>query len=231
MPGSAYILHSRPYRETSALLDLFTPQGRMRAVLRGARSKKGSLARPFIRLDIELKGHAELKTLSRLEASGVFHLLQGQPLFCALYMNELLMRVLPLLDAQPLLFEHYDLTLCALAAGRPVEPLLRTFEWRLLEQLGYGFSLERDIQGQPIATGCWYALQADAGFVPQGGIVPGGFAGDDLQALAAGDWQQPQVLRTAKRLMRQALAPHLGERPLLSRELFLTHTQTKEFNS
>ena len=30
----AYVLHSRAYKETSALVDFFTPQGRMRAVLR-----------------------------------------------------------------------------------------------------------------------------------------------------------------------------------------------------
>ncbi|MCF5008511.1 DNA repair protein RecO, partial [Pseudomonas lactis] len=30
----AYVLHSRAYRETSALVDFLTPQGRLRAVLR-----------------------------------------------------------------------------------------------------------------------------------------------------------------------------------------------------
>ena len=32
----AYVLHSRAYRESSALVDFLTPQGRMRAVLRRA---------------------------------------------------------------------------------------------------------------------------------------------------------------------------------------------------
>ncbi|MCR3763510.1 recombination protein O N-terminal domain-containing protein, partial [Pseudomonas aeruginosa] len=38
---STYVLHSRPYKETSALVDFFTAQGRLRAVLRGARGKAG----------------------------------------------------------------------------------------------------------------------------------------------------------------------------------------------
>ena len=34
---AAYVLHSRAYKESSALVDLLTPHGRCRAVLRGAR--------------------------------------------------------------------------------------------------------------------------------------------------------------------------------------------------
>lgn len=37
----AYILHSRPYKETSALVDFFTAEGRVRAVLRAARGRVG----------------------------------------------------------------------------------------------------------------------------------------------------------------------------------------------
>lgn len=228
MPCSAYILHHRPYKETSALLDLLTPQGRIRAVLRGARSKKGTLARPFTRLELELNGRTELKTISQLEAGNAFHVLQGNALFCAMYLNELLMRMLPLWDAQPVIFEHYDLTLHALAAEHPVEPLLRTFEWRVLEQLGYGFALNTDIDANPLLAEHWYVLQPDAGLVRTDVVRSGAFLGADLIALEQGHWQSPEVLRTAKRLMRQALAPHLGEKPLLSRELFLNHSPSKK---
>lgn len=223
----AFVLHVRPYKETSALLDLFTrEQGRIRAVLRGYRSKKGSAARPFNCLEVELRGQGELKSIARLESAGGFLLLQGQRLMCALYLNELSMRLLPLADPQPQVHEHYHLTLQALAAGHAVEPLLRSYEWRLLEQLGYGFSLEQDSQGRPLEPQGWYLLQPESGFLPVAAIQPGAFLGADLQALAAVQWQQPGVVRTAKRLMRQALAPHLGNRPLMSRELFLRHKES-----
>ena len=44
-PEPAFILHTRPYRETSALVDFFSRHyGRFRAVARGARgTKKNSL--------------------------------------------------------------------------------------------------------------------------------------------------------------------------------------------
>src|SRR5699024_1083870 len=93
----AFVLHVRPYKETSALIDLFTrAQGRIRAVLRGYRSKKGTAARPFNCLEVELRGQGELKSIARLEPAGGFLLLQGERLMCALYLNELTMRLLPL---------------------------------------------------------------------------------------------------------------------------------------
>jgi len=223
MPSSlAFVLHSRAYKETSALVDLFTlAEGRLRGVLRGARGKLGSVARPFSVLDIELRGRSELKTISRIEPAGEYNILQGQRLFCAMYLNELLVRLVPLHDPQPILFEHYRLTLQGLAHQLAIEPLLRTFEWRLLEQLGYGFSFTLDIDGQALQEQMLYRLVPESGFELVFQFRPGVFLGKDILALAAADWQHPQMLHTAKRVMRQALAAHLGGRPLMSRELFL----------
>ncbi|AYC33914.1 DNA repair protein RecO [Pseudomonas cavernae] len=219
--SAAFVLHSRAYKESSALVDFLTPQGRLRAVLRNARGKSGSLARPFIPLDIELRGRGELKTVGHLESAGIPNLLAGEMLFSGLYLNELLIRLLPAEDPHPGLFEHYALTLQALAIGRPLEPLLRAFEWRLLGELGYGFALDTDLHGQAVAVDGLYRLQPDAGLEPVGQLQPGLFHGADLLALAAADWAAPGALAAAKRLMRQALAPHLGGRPLVSRELFM----------
>ena len=216
----AFVLHSRSYKESSSLVDLLTPQGRLRAVLRGARGKAGSLVRPFIPLELELRGRGELKTVARLETAGIPTLLSGDALFSGLYLNELLIRLLPAEDAHPELFQHYAATLPLLAAGQPLEPLLRAFEWRLLEELGYGFSLGEDLAGRPIDPQGLYRLLPEAGLEPVGQFQPGVFQGSDLLAMAATQWSTPGVLAAAKRLMRQALAPHLGGRPLVSRELF-----------
>jgi len=51
-------------------------------------------------------------------------------------------------------------------------------------------------------------------------LQPGLFNGTELLAMADADWSAPGALSAAKRLMRQALAVHLGGRPLVSRELF-----------
>ena len=163
----------------------------------------------------------KLKTVARLEPNGIPNLLHGDVLFSGLYLNELLIRLLPAHDPHPALFEHYALTLQALATGRPLQPLLRTFEWRLLDELGYGFALDQDVQGQPLVAEVWYRLLPESGLEAVDHLQPGLFLGRDLRALADADWEQPTTLATAKRLMRQALAPHLGGRPLVSRELFM----------
>ncbi len=218
---SAFVLHSRPYRESSALVDFFTPEGRLRAVLRGARGKAGTLARPFVPLEVEFRGRGELKNVGRLESAGQAYWLDGNALFSGMYLNELLIRLLPAEDTHPTMFDHYAATLPALAAKRPLEPILRAFEWRLLTELGYGFALDQDIAGQPIVSTGLYRLLPDTGLEPVGQFQPGLFNGAELLAMAEADWDVPGALAAAKRLMRQALAPHLGGRPLVSRELFM----------
>ncbi|QLF94506.1 DNA repair protein RecO [Pseudomonas sp. ABC1] len=218
----AFVLHSRPYRESSALVDFLTPQGRLRAVLRGARGKAGTLARPFIGLEVEFRGRHELKNVARMEPAGVAHWLEGDTLFSGLYLNELLTRLLPAEDAHPELFDLYRDSLLALAARRPLEPLLRAFEWRLLCELGYGFALDQDIHGQPVEAETFYRLQPEAGFEAVFQFQPGLFKGALLLSMAEADWSSEGALGAAKRLMRQALAPHLGGRPLVSRELFMS---------
>ncbi|CAM3738428.1 DNA repair protein RecO [compost metagenome] len=216
----AYVLHSRAYRETSALVDFLTPQGRLRAVMRRARGKAGSQVRPFVPLEVEFRGRGELKNVGRLDSVGVAAWLHGDALFSGLYLNELLIRLLPAEDPHPVVFEHYAATLQALAAGRPLEPLLRAFEWRLLDELGYAFALDHDVNGEPLAVDGLYRLQVDAGLERVYLLQPGLFNGAELLAMADADWEIPGALSAAKRLMRQALAVHLGGRPLVSRELF-----------
>lgn len=218
---SAFVLHSRPYRESSALVDFFTPEGRLRAVLRGARGKAGTLARPFVPLEVEFRGRTDLKNVARLEGAGLAYWLDGNALFSGMYLNELLIRLLPAEDAHPAMFDHYVATLPALAAKRPLEPILRAFEWRLLTELGYGFALDKDVADQPIIRTGIYRLLPETGLEPVAQFQPGLFNGAELLAMAEANWEVPGALAAAKRLMRQALAPHLGGKPLVSRELFM----------
>ncbi|MCL5043283.1 MAG: DNA repair protein RecO [Gammaproteobacteria bacterium] len=218
----AYVLHSRPYRDTSALVDLLTlQQGRQRVVWRGARGgRKGSLSpQPFQPLLLSLGGRGELKTLQQAERAGSLPALQGNALFSGLYLNELLTRLLLTDEPQPLIFASYQSAIQGLAEQQPLEPLLRRFEWLLLNELGYGFSLQQDASGQPLQAAHCYQWQAEQGLLPVAAGQPG-IPGAALLAMAADDWQASDTLRWGKRLMRQALAVHLGSKPLLSRQLF-----------
>ena len=221
----AYVLHSRPYRDSSALVDLLTlGRGLQRVVWRGARGQRRKMApQLFVPLLVGMTGRTELKTLTQAEVAGPFNMLQGQSLFSGLYLNELLVRLLATGDPQPLVFAAYQHALEQLARGAPVEPLLRRFEWQLLDNLGYGFSLMEDASGRPLDPGQAYVWHATDGLqpLPDDALVSNsGLSGAALLAIAADDWSAATTLRTAKQLMRQALAVQLGDRPLISRSLF-----------
>lgn len=219
---AAFILHSKPYKEHSALVDLFTHQGRFRGVLRKARNKMGSVCRPFMLIEVSLQGKNELKTITHMEPLKAPHLVSGNTLFSGLYLNELLVRLLPLEDPYPALFEHYQATLLALAEQSPLEPLLRSFEWTLLCELGYSFPLDMSATGEPINPEAHYCFKVDHGLeqVTATQLQTGTFLGADLLAMSQADWSVKSALQAAKRLMRQAIAVHLQGRPLISRELF-----------
>lgn len=228
MPSSlspAYVLHSRPYRDTSALVDLLTlHQGLQRVVWRGARSqRKGLTPQAFMPLMVSFVGKGELKTLAQAEVAGSYRLLQGENLFSGLYLNELLVRLAPPGDPQPLLFAAYQDAIERLATAATVEPVLRQFEWLLLDILGYGFSLQHDAAGQAIEPELRYAWHAEQGLVLLDALAVEkgqGLSGQALLSMAGGAWDEAGTLRAAKQLMRQALAAHLGDRPLMSRQLF-----------
>lgn len=239
-----YVLHSRPYRETSVIADLFTrDQGRVSVVFRGVKSSKGKTAKgrllqPFQPLSFLWYGDRELKTGKDFEASGAACFFSGTLLYSALYLNELLQRLLFREDPHPELYDQYCNTLdrlqsTAAADVADIEILLRHFEWGLLTDLGYEIALDRDSEYHSIDPDLDYRYDADAGFLPATRRLDPAqqhyyFRGADLLGMAAQQWQESGVLKAAKRLMRLALAPHLGDKPLKSRELFRKHPQPPE---
>lgn len=223
---SGYVLHSRPYRETSALVDYFSQQyGLVRAVVkgvRGARSKQRLLTQPFQLLELNWRGRGELKTLLSGEPQGGMLGLQGRALWCGLYLNELTLRLLPQADPVPKLFAYYQLALERLADPQQQEPVLRIYERQLLQQLGLGIDFHRCLNGKVLSPERVYRLDPQQGFIESMQAGPDHFPGHVLLAIARDEFQDETVRRTAKRLMRSLLAVHLGDRPLRSRELFQT---------
>ena len=222
---ATYVLHSRPYKETSALVDFFTPLGRLRAVLRGARGKAGALARPFVPLEAEWRGRGELKTVARLESAGIPNLLNGQALFSGLYLNELLIRLLPAEDPQPEIFAHYAATLPLLAAGDPSNRCCARSNgacWSNWAMVSLSMSTSMGARSSRRRCTSFARGRPGAGGAAATRAVPG------LRTVIHGRrrLERPGALAAAKRLMRQALAPHLGGRPLVSRELFMNRKES-----
>jgi len=216
----AFVLHRRPYRDTSLLLELITPEhGRVGAVVRGARGGKSrlrGLLQPFLPLTCSWRGRGELATLTHAEGGGPPLLMAPPATLMGLYVNELLVRLWPRRDPCPALFHRYAHTLAALAGPEP-EAALRLFERDLLAALGYALLLDRDETGAPVTPERTYHCRPRHPPALAGPGLP--VPGDALLALAQGTLQRPH-LPPLRRLTRAALAPLLGDRPLRSRDLF-----------
>jgi len=220
----AFVLHARPYRESSQLLEMLSAQeGRIGVLVRGSRgAKRSHPLQPFRRYRLVLAGRGELRRAQSAEPVDAPRLLAGHPLFAAIYLNELLVRLtfrdVPLPDV----FALYETALDALARGEALEATLRRFERELLDELGYGHRYGETVAGEPVREDGLYTFDAHAGLreARPGSSTGPCYAGRSLLALEQGELQGEDVLRDAKRLMRAALAPHLGDKPLNSRELF-----------
>lgn len=221
---AAFILHARPWRETSLIVDVLSRhQGRLGLVARGARRQASSLkARlvPFQPLSLSWFGKGALRTLHGAEWQGGDLSLRGHGLMCGFYLNELLLRLLPEGDPHETLFDRYQSTLESLNQGGDVEPILRRFELDLLSELGYAQPLGHTANGGEIRASVHYGYEYGVGVVPPRPGEPA-YLGRTLLDLARGDLTDPATLAEGKLLMRGLLAHYLGEKPLATRQLLI----------
>ncbi|BAU58310.1 DNA repair protein RecO [Halorhodospira halochloris] len=230
----AWILHRRPYRETSALLELFTYEhGRLGAVARGVKNRGWSaLIEPFVPLRVSWGGRSELKSINDLEQAGRSYRLSGVALACGFYMAELIMALTRREDPHPRTWQAYGIALDGIMDQRR-EPLLRCFEVALLEECGYGLAVHEDVHGAQIQRSASYLYYPQRGPVPVAAAAAQGHsrAGDvavmvggaTLLALAEGDkdylGQDPGRLES-RQLLRAVIDKHLNGKRLHSREMF-----------
>ena len=214
----AFILHSRAFKEQQLLVQLLLPElGRVSAVIRKSASKKQQRLslQPFQLLQLELVGRSDLKTVSKAEEAGPAFLLQGEKLFGAMYLNELICRLWPQSVVSDALFE-LDLQTLQQLLTDDLEPCLRQFEFSLLTELCQPVDWHYDSAGEVLQDGA-----LDQWWPEQGWQIAGkGWKGEVLKAIGQQHWQKQDVLKTAKQLSRLWLAPLLGSKPLSSRALF-----------
>ena len=224
----ALVLHARPWRETSLLVEAFSRgHGRLGVIARGARRPKSRMRgvlQPFIPLLLSWRGRGDLATLTGAEAAGGVIPLAGSAAIVGFYVNELLLNFLHRHDPEPMLFDHYRAALDRIAHADDPEPVLRIFEKRLLQAVGYALELEREANsGVAIDPEGRYRYTMDSG--PErwsDGTRPGVcVSGSTLLALAREEeLADRRALREAKHLMRSLIDEHCGGRVLASRRLW-----------
>jgi len=222
-PG--FVLHSYPYKETSLIVEVFTRRhGRAGLLARGARRPRSAMRGvllAFHPLRLNWSATAELGTLTSVEWGGGQKSLAGVALMCGFYINELLLRLLPRDDPHENLFDAYAAALEGLSLGKGQAPVLRSFERRLLVELGYAPVLDRDAaNGAAIEPGKHYAYEPERGPVEarrsDGDSV---ISGRTLLDMAADNYESTQTRDQARRLMRALIADRLGGQDLHTRSV------------
>lgn len=226
----AFVLHSRPYSETSLLIDFFTEgEGKIRLLAKGARRNRSPLRgclQPFTPLLIRWSGKGEIKTLINADPVSLALPLSGTVLYSGLYLNELTARVIEFGTPYSSLFFDYLNCLQVLAGSeRTPESALRQFELALLSYLGYGVDfLHCAGSGEPVSDTMTYRYREEKGFIGSLVVDQLTFTGKQLRALADREFPDADTLKAAKRFTRMALKAYLGGKPLKSRELFRQFT-------
>ena len=224
-PG--YVLHTYAYMETSLIVETFTrAHGRVSVLARGARRPRSAMRGvllSFHPLRLSWSGSGELGNLISAEWSGdvqpSFSFLSGRALMCGFYVNELLLRLLPRDDAHEALFDVYGEALRALSAGSEQSSVLRSFEKRLLAELGYAPLLEREAaSGAPIEPARRYAYEPDRGpMLTNSSSSDFTVSGQTLLDLAADEFARPETRDEARLLLRALIGQRLHGQVLHTR--------------
>jgi len=223
---AVYVLHTYPYRETSLIVELFSRDfGRMTTNAKGARRPKSALRgmlQSFQPLEATWSGKADIKTLHSLDWVSGLLMLKGEALMCGFYLNELLIRLLLREDPHEALFDHYQQALIALANSNDLATILRRFELKLLQELGYAVPLSNDENNQDIEPDRQYL------YVPERGACDAGLThagvqlmGQTLIDMNQDTYETPTTKLQSKQLMRLLLGYYLGDKPLHTRQLLL----------
>ncbi len=221
----AFVLHARPWRETSLLVEVLSAEhGRIGLLVRGVRGPKRHILRaalqPLQSIRFEAVQRGELAQLASAEAVDAAPLLQGDAAMAAFYINELCLRLAPRQDPQPDLHAAYALVRERLRSREPLAWTLRRFERDLLDALGVGFELDVDGDGSAVDPAMRYLLDPEHGprrfMDDRGGTRRHAATGLGLLALAVDEMPEREDLASLRLPLRMLLLHYLDGRGLKS---------------
>jgi len=229
-----FIIHQRPYSETSQILNLFSKNhGRVDVIAKGSKrpkSKFRSFMQPFMLLNASWSGRSQLKTLRNVEAfKDHKSLIDSDHFLSALYMNELILNFLSNADPYPDLFEIYYEVLTQLNSSDQHESMLRIFEIRLLEEIGYAINFETEaLSSKSIDTNQYYRYEPEQGFhlLPKDSQMKK-YSGVQIKSIKEMDFSEYDTLIAAKKLTRQTIHFHLDGKELMTKKMYKSITRDK----
>ena len=228
----AYLLHHRPYSETSQIINLFTQSyGRVDLIAKGSKrpkSKFKSFLQPFLPIRVSWSGKSQLKTLREVEVTGIYiEKIQGKHLMSAFYLNELILSFLTITDPYTDLFIEYSRAITNLSEAENIEITLRNFELFMLSEIGYAINFDTEaMSSKNIEEELEYIFHAEQGFRLASNINNKRdiVKGSEIKAIKNLDFSNADTLRAAKSILRLSIEHHLAGKELNSKKVFKSIT-------
>ena len=218
-----FLLHARSFGDTSIIADVFTESsGKISIMAKGAknpRSKFFGHLLPFSALRIIVTGKSEMKTLTQIDSNFVSQSVKGpHDLYTYLYVNELMMRLLPKGLPNQELYDLYQ-KFVELARADAISDLdLRVFELNLLDVLGYGINFDTDSkENSEFKETTLYSFIPEKGFHRTNDA--NGFSAQEIRAIKNRALEGIDKLKL-KQLLQVAIGACLDGRELSSRDFF-----------
>ena len=218
-----FLLHARSFGDTSIIADVFTESsGKVSIMAKGAKNPRsnffGHLV-PFSALRIIVTGKSEMKTLTQIDSNFLSQSVKGpHDLYTYLYVNELMIRLLPKGLPNQELYDLYQ-NFVELARADAISELdLRAFELDLLDVLGYGINFDTDSkENTEFKDSIIYTYIPEKGFHQAGDTE--GFSAKEIAAIKNRTLEAIDKLKL-KQLLKVAISACLDGRELSSRDFF-----------
>ncbi|WP_022952278.1 DNA repair protein RecO [Leucothrix mucor] len=165
-----YVLRTRPYSDTSVIVDVFTQDaGRFACMSRPAKLRgkvqRGHL-QAFRLLQMDWQGRGEMSRLTQTDER-FRHRVPGGHLLYGLYLNELILKLIQPHSNLDQLFTHYQHTVHGLTQAEAPMSAVMQFELSLLEALGHPVNLwHDDVHGHEIVAEHSYHYSLGSGLLP-----------------------------------------------------------------
>lgn len=217
----AFVIHSKPYKETSLLVTFFSSEdGKLSAIAKGAKRAKSKFSgnlEPFQLLQINFSGRSDLKTLISADPLNVYQdFATNKNLYSAFYLNELINSMVKSNEDSSELFNIYKDCLNEIKSTKNIELCLRRFELNLFTTLGYEIDFASEYQtGKSIVSDMKYSFSPESGFIKN----TNGFKGKYLLEIHTGEFSDESLL-ISKKINQQALEYYFSELNINSRLFF-----------
>ena len=216
---NSFIIHSRPYSETSIIFDVLTESnGLISLIAKGIKKKKdGSLLQPFKELQLSYTNKGSLPILTKFEIINSFSEIKSKYLLIGLYFNELIYKFIPKSEPLPSLYSIYKKQLEYMKTTKDIpDVVLLTFETMFLKEIGYEI-VRAQIQSSNIIWDKKYFYDYEIGFREVGNNHPLNLiSGKSLYYLLKYEFSSIDEIKGVRNIIKNIINELLGDRKIKS---------------